>query len=148
MKTQTSRTAVRSAALTVVAAAAIGLLPSAHGLEPPRGAVHRQNPKVDGTDFYMFRSYEPGRAGYVTLIANYLPLQDPYGGPNFFKLDPNALYEIHIDNNGGAQRRPHLPVPLPEHARRRPALNVGGKQVQDPADRQPAPITRRRTRPR
>lgn len=58
------------------------------------------SPKVDGTDFYMFRSYEPGREGFVTLIANYLPLQDPYGGPNYFSLDPNALYEIHVDNNG------------------------------------------------
>src|SRR5207237_3952070 len=57
-------------------------------------------PKVDASDFYMFRSYESGRAGYVTLIANYLPLQDAYGGPNFFTLDPKALYEIHIDNNG------------------------------------------------
>ena len=45
-------------------------------------------PKVDGTDFYMFRSYEPGRADYVTLIANYLPLQDAYGGPNYFTMDP------------------------------------------------------------
>ncbi|HVQ34799.1 MAG TPA: DUF4331 family protein, partial [Candidatus Bathyarchaeia archaeon] len=36
-----------------------------------------ENPKVDATDFYMFRSYEPGREGYVTLVANYLPLQDP-----------------------------------------------------------------------
>jgi hypothetical protein len=60
------------------------------------------SPKVDGTDFYMFRSYEPGRSDYVTLVANYLPLQDAYGGPNFFALDPNALYEIHIDNNGDA----------------------------------------------
>ena len=59
-------------------------------------------PKVDGTDFYMFRSYEPGRDGYVTLLANYQPLQDAYGGPNYFKMDPNALYEIHIDNNGDA----------------------------------------------
>ena len=33
-------------------------------------------PKVDGTDFYMFRSYESGRAGFVTMIANYFPLQD------------------------------------------------------------------------
>jgi len=59
-------------------------------------------PKVDGTDFYMFRSYESGRASHVTLIANYLPLQDPYGGPNYFAMDPNALYEIHVDNNGDA----------------------------------------------
>ena len=57
-------------------------------------------PKVDGSDFYMFNSYEAGKAGNVTLIANYLPLQDAYGGPNYFSLDPNALYEIHIDNNG------------------------------------------------
>lgn len=57
-------------------------------------------PKVDGTDFYMFRSYETGRDDMVTLIANYLPLQDAYGGPNYFSLDPNALYEIHIDNSG------------------------------------------------
>ena len=44
-------------------------------------------PRVDGTDFYMFRSYESGRDGYVTLLANYLPLQDPYGGPNYFDLE-------------------------------------------------------------
>src|SRR5688572_23168718 len=67
------------------------------------------SPKVDATDFYMFRSYEGvaangtgGRSDYVTLIANYVPLQDPYGGPNYFQMDPNALYEIHIDNNGDA----------------------------------------------
>jgi hypothetical protein len=60
-------------------------------------------PKVDGTDFYMFRSYEAGRDGYVTMIANYQPLQAGYGGPNYFKMDPNALYEIHIDNNGDAR---------------------------------------------
>jgi len=51
----------------------------------------------------MFSSYETGRAGYVTLLANYQPLQSPYGGPNYFKMDPNGLYEIHIDNNGDAK---------------------------------------------
>jgi hypothetical protein len=78
-------------------------------LPPAEASSHREapsisgSPRVDGTDFYMFRSYEAGRSGYVTLIANYLPLQDAYGGPNYFKLDPNALYEIHIDNNGDAK---------------------------------------------
>ena len=68
------------------------------------------SPKVDGTDFYMFRSYEGiaangtgGRSDYVTLLANYQPLQAAYGGPNYFQMDPNALYEIHIDNNGDAK---------------------------------------------
>jgi hypothetical protein len=36
-------------------------------------------PRVDGTDFYMFRSYEPGRSNYVTFLANYIPFQDPQG---------------------------------------------------------------------
>src|SRR5262249_55335954 len=48
----------------------------------------------------MFRSYEAGRSDFVTIMANYIPLQDAYGGPNYFQLDPNALYEIHIDNDG------------------------------------------------
>ena len=76
---------------------------------PAGASSHREapfittSPKVDGTDFYMFRSYEAGRADYVTLIANYVPLQDAYGGPNYFAMDPNALYEIHVDNNGDAK---------------------------------------------
>lgn len=61
-----------------------------------------EQPKVDATDFYMFRSYEPGREDYVTFIANYQPLQAPYGGPNYFTMDPDAIYEIHVDNNGDA----------------------------------------------
>jgi hypothetical protein len=59
-----------------------------------------KSPKVDGTDFYMFNSYDPADAGNVVLIANYLPLQDAYGGPNYFSLDPEAMYEIDVDNTG------------------------------------------------
>lgn len=61
-----------------------------------------ETPKIDGTDFYMFRSYEPGRQDFVTFIANYQPLQAPYGGPNYFTMDPDAIYEIHVDNDGDA----------------------------------------------
>ncbi|GLQ45955.1 hypothetical protein GCM10007862_10060 [Dyella lipolytica] len=60
-------------------------------------------PQVDGSDFYMFMSYETGRQGYVTFLANYNPLQTPGGGPNFYALDPNAYYDIHIDNAGHAR---------------------------------------------
>ncbi len=72
------------------------------------GSSHREAPnitglpKVDSTDFYLFNSYEADRSEYVTLIANYLPLQDPYGGPNYFALDQAALYEIHVDSDGDA----------------------------------------------
>ncbi len=91
--------AVASLGAAVLAAITLG----AHGSSHREAPFITEQPKVDGTDFYLFRSYEPGREGFVTLIANYLPLQDPYGGPNYFRLDPEALYEIHIDNNGDAR---------------------------------------------
>ena len=103
--------ALRTRLLPVLAA--VGSLYGLTLALPAQASSHREapsitsSPKVDGTDFYMFNSYEGvsatgtgGRAGYVTMIANYLPLQDAYGGPNYFKLDQNALYEIHIDNVG------------------------------------------------
>ena len=58
------------------------------------------NPSVDATDLYMFRSYETGRAAYVTILANYIGLEDSYSGPNYNLLDPNANYDINIDNDG------------------------------------------------
>jgi hypothetical protein len=88
-------------------------------------------PKVDGTDFYMFRSYEPGREQFVTFIANYNPLQDAYGGPNYFTLDPKALYEIRIDNDGDA--RPDLTFAFRfTNTLKNLAVNAGGRQVAVP----------------
>ena len=80
-------------------ALACAVLPSAFASSHREGPFIAGQPKVDGTDLYMFRSYEPGRAGFVTILANYQPFQDPQGGPNFYMFDPNALYEIHIDND-------------------------------------------------
>src|SRR5271155_4330673 len=61
-------------------------------------------PKTDGTDFYMFNSYETAKAGQglVDIIANYQPLEDPFAGPNYYTMDPEALYDINIDNTGSA----------------------------------------------
>lgn len=59
-------------------------------------------PTLDSTDFYLFNSYELGREDYVTIIANYIPLQDSYGGPNYFAMDPAAVYALHIDSDGDA----------------------------------------------
>jgi hypothetical protein len=59
-------------------------------------------PKVDNTDVYAFRSYEPGREGFVTLISNFQPFQEPGGGPIYYPLDGDAVYEIMVDNNGDA----------------------------------------------
>ena len=58
------------------------------------------DPKVDATDLYAFVS--PNDEDHVVFIANYLPFQEPSGGPNFFSFDDNARYNINIDNDGDA----------------------------------------------
>jgi hypothetical protein len=65
---------------------------------------HREAPEIskdpvaDSTDVYAFVS--PDRPDNVTLIANYIPLQEPAGGPNFYEFGGDVLYEIHVDNSG------------------------------------------------
>ncbi len=95
---------VRSATFRMSTAIALAMT----AVSPAFGSSHREapnitkSPKLDNTDVYAFRSYEPGRSGFVTLISNFQPFQEPGGGPNYFTMDPNALYEIMIDNNGDA----------------------------------------------
>jgi hypothetical protein len=59
-----------------------------------------QDPLADNTDLYAFVS--PDRPDTVTIIANYIPFEEPASGPGFFNFDPNASYNIYIDNNGDA----------------------------------------------
>jgi hypothetical protein len=96
---------MKSKAITLaLCAGLVGLAPLAAQASSHREAPFITTmPKVDGTDFYMFRSYEPGRSNYVTFIANYQPLQNPTGGPEYYTLDPNAIYEISVDENGDAK---------------------------------------------
>jgi hypothetical protein len=60
-----------------------------------------QDPLADSTDLYAFVS--PDNPSTVTLLANYVPLQGPAGGPNFYQFGDDVLYQILIDNNGDAQ---------------------------------------------
>ncbi len=65
---------------------------------------HREAPEIskdpvaDNTDVYAFVS--PDKPDTVTLIANYIPLEGPDGGPNFYEFGNSVLYEIHVDNDG------------------------------------------------
>jgi Domain of unknown function (DUF4331) len=67
---------------------------------------HREAPEIskdpvaDSTDVYAFVS--PDRPDAVTLIANYIPLEGPAGGPNFYSFGDDVLYEIHVDNGEGS----------------------------------------------
>ena len=125
-------TARRTCCAALVASAVASLFNA-----PAMASSHREAPfiskmpKVDGTDFYMFRSYETGRQDYVTLIADYVPLQDAYGGPNYFAMDPEGLYEIHIDNVGDGKE--HMTYQFRfNYANKDTQLTVGGKKVSIP----------------
>lgn len=61
-----------------------------------------KTPASDVTDFYMFRCYEPGREDRTCFIMNAQPLQDPFGGPNYFTLSDDHFFEIYIDNDADA----------------------------------------------
>ncbi len=104
---------------------------------PVHASSHREAPfissqsQVDGTDLYMFRSYQPGRDQYVTLVADYIPFQDPFGAPIFYPLDPNAVYEIHIANDGGAVENITFQFRF-QNTLDDNKLPVGGKQVSIP----------------
>ncbi len=120
----------------LVAAAVAATLPMAAS-----GSSHREAPAItrlptlDSTDFYLFNSYEPGRDGYVTLLANYIPLQQPYGGPNYFAMDEGGLYEIHVDNDGDAVENLTFQFRFDNRLAnngRGIKLNVGGPQVAVP----------------
>ncbi|GGA16896.1 DUF4331 domain-containing protein [Neptunicoccus cionae] len=99
MKFNTYLIAKGLAATALAASVGFGVNAASHREAPQIAKM----PKVDATDFYVFRSYERGRKDYVTFIANYQPLQAPYGGPNYFTMDEDAVYEIHIDNDGDAK---------------------------------------------
>jgi opacity protein-like surface antigen len=87
----------------VAAAALVGAIgPSTAGASSHREApLISDDPAADNTDVYAFVS--PDKPDTVTIIANYIPLEDPAGGPNYYRFDPTARYELHVDNDGDAR---------------------------------------------
>lgn len=94
-----------TAAASAVAVAALGV--TALGPQAGLTSSHREAPLIaaaapwDGTDTYAYVS--PDKPDTVTLIANYVPLQEPNGGPNFYPFAEKTAYDINIDNDGDAR---------------------------------------------
>ncbi len=99
---RTSSRATKARVAGVLASAtllAAAIVPSFGGASSHREApLISQDPAADATDFYMFRS--PDAPDTVTFIANYVPFQDPAGGPNFYRFGDDVKYSIVIDDNG------------------------------------------------
>ena len=95
----------RVAAAATAAGAAIGA--SFVGAGPAHASSHREapliagDPRVDNTDLYAFVA--PTKKNSVTLIANFIPFEEPNGGPNFFPFEDGSHYDINIDNDGDAK---------------------------------------------
>jgi hypothetical protein len=94
-------------ALAVAAGALALAILAARGPDAATASSHREapvislDPSADNTDVYAFRS--PDQPNTVTLVANYIPLEEPAGGPNFASFDDSVLYAIHVDNDGDAK---------------------------------------------
>src|SRR5688572_31601785 len=91
--------------LVVTAAAAGGLVISA--ATPSLASSHREapltsaDPQIDGTDLYAFVS--PDAPDTVTIVSNWIPFEEPAGGPNFYLWGEDVQYDVHIDNNADAK---------------------------------------------
>jgi Domain of unknown function (DUF4331) len=96
-------------ALGAAVASAVAAAAFVGAVGPQRAAAssHREapliadDPAADNTDVYAFVS--PDKPDTVTIIANYIPFEDPAGGPNYYRFDPTVRYELHVDNNGDAR---------------------------------------------
>ena len=99
---------IRNGVVAAAAAVALGA-GSLTGLGPSTSLAssHREapltaaDPQIDNTDLYAFRS--PDKPNSVTFISNWIPFEEPAGGPNFFLWADNTAYTIKIDNNGDAR---------------------------------------------
>jgi hypothetical protein len=100
---QKSKTLLK-VSVVAVAAAMLGFWDSREN--PVEASSHREAPLIandplaDNTDLYAFRS--PDDTNTITIIANYVPLQLPQGGPNYASFGENVRYEIHVENDGTA----------------------------------------------
>jgi hypothetical protein len=90
------------AAATVLGGTVYGLGPSVAAASSHREApLVAADPAVDNTDLYAFVS--PERPDYLTFVANWIPFEEPNGGPNFYPFATDAAYNIYVDSNGDAK---------------------------------------------
>ncbi len=99
MRVRTTATSVAVAlAATAVAVGVSATVGASSHREAPNSATE---PQVDATDLYMFVS--PDKSDTVTFVSNWIPFEEPAGGPNFYPWSTDAKYDINIDNNGDAK---------------------------------------------
>lgn len=88
-----------------LALGALAYVALSSGPQTARAASHREaplislDPTADITDFFMFRSYQPGNADKVVMVMDVIPGEEPSSAPNYWNFDPNVLYKVSVDND-------------------------------------------------
>ncbi|MBA2350765.1 MAG: DUF4331 family protein, partial [Burkholderiales bacterium] len=97
-----NRIGLSTLAIALSSITGVMVAPSAHASSHRDAPFISEDPAADNTDVYAFVSTEAGRSDYVTILSNFVPLQEPANGPNFYKLSDFVNYEILIDVDGDA----------------------------------------------
>src|SRR5947209_6581518 len=101
------RKGAQAAASIVLMLLAVAAMLAGDVAKTTNASSHREapfiagDPEADNTDLYAFRS--PDAPNTVTIVANYVPLEQSQGGPNFYKFGDNVLYELKVDYDGDGQ---------------------------------------------
>src|SRR3982751_4436382 len=92
-----TRRTIAVACAAALAAAGVAAIPGATSShrEAPLTSI---DPTGDDTDLYAFTA--PDKQGSLTIVGNWIPFEDPSGGPNFYRFDDRATYYLNVDNTG------------------------------------------------
>ncbi len=105
---------------------------------PAFASSHREAPSIandpvaDNTDVYFFR--DPTAPSRLVMIANWIPLEEPAGGPNFFHFEPNIRYEFNVDSDGDAIEDYVYRVEFTRHVRNGGTFLQNTGQLASPTD--------------
>jgi len=101
MRARRSRVTRLAVATTVAAGLALSTAAPSQASSHREAPLTAADPQIDATDLYAFVS--PDAPDTVTLISNWIPFQEPAGGPNFYLWGEDVRYDINVDNNGDAK---------------------------------------------
>ena len=123
-----SRVVGIAGAALLIATSAGSVLASSHREAP----LISTDPGADSTDLYAF--VDPNDTTKVDLIANYIPMEDPAGGPNFWLFDPGVKYNILVDSTGDGRSEVTFSFRFTTHVRHQNTFLYNTNQVTTPGD--------------
>lgn len=107
----------------------------AHGSSHREAPAISTDPNADNIDLYAFVS--PDRPSTVTIISNFIPFEDPAGGPNFHRFGDDVRYVVYIDNDGDAVED----IPTGSSSKRKSPTPTRSSTMSAPLNQSPTPTS-------